>query len=134
MAAGLEDLGPVRAEDLRGDVRLRWAVERGLPSDLSVVFNVADHILAGAFGIRAETYEESLDLLLARGVISEATRRALAGSGGFRNVLVHGYVRVEVGRVADALANAPSTFRSFVADVRAWLEGGAGDGGGPRRG
>jgi hypothetical protein len=28
-----------------------------------VVFNVADHILAGAFGIRAETYEEGPDLL-----------------------------------------------------------------------
>jgi len=87
-----------------------------------VVFNVADHILAGAFGIRAETYEESLDLLLARGVVSEGTRRALAGSGGFRNVLVHEYVRVDAGRVAEALGEAPSTFRSFVADVRAWLE------------
>lgn len=132
MAAGLEGLGPVRAEDLRGDLRLRWAVERGLLSGLSVVFNVADHILAGAFGIRAETYEESLDLLLARGVISETTRRALAGSGGFRNVLVHEYVRVEVGRVAEALADAPSTFRSFAADVRAWLEGA--EGGGARSG
>ncbi|MBE7472282.1 MAG: hypothetical protein HS114_24370 [Anaerolineales bacterium] len=35
----------------------RWIIERGLIAAASVIFDIADHILAGHFGYYAETYE-----------------------------------------------------------------------------
>ncbi len=43
------------------------------------------------------------------------------GLGGFRNILVHGYLRVDPDRVADYLVKAPTDFSEFVRQVRDWL-------------
>ncbi len=122
VAAELDRYRSVTALQLRTDLSLRWTVERGLLAGLGLVFNVGDHLLAGAFGVQAESYEDSLRLLARHGVISEELRRGFEGSGGFRNVLVHEYARVDPQRVANMASRAPDLFRQFAAQVRAWLD------------
>ncbi|MDR7433446.1 MAG: hypothetical protein QN133_12910 [Armatimonadota bacterium] len=61
VADELRRYAAVTSGQLRADLSLRWTVERGLLAGLSVVFNVADHLLVGAFGIHAASYEDSLD-------------------------------------------------------------------------
>ena len=122
VASELDRYRSVTATQLRADLSLRWTVERGLLAGLGLVFNVADHLLAGAFGVQADSYEDSVEQLARRGVISEDLRRGFQGSGGFRNVLVHEYARVDPRRVAEMAGRAPDLFRAFAAQVRAWLE------------
>ena len=43
------------------------------------------------------------------------------GLGGFRNILVHGYLRVLPDRVLEAPATAPRDFARFAQAVRHWL-------------
>ena len=62
-------------EAFRNNVSQRWIVERGLIAAASIVFDVADHLLAGNFGTYAETYEESLQNLRSKEVISEELYR-----------------------------------------------------------
>ena len=51
----------------------------------------------------------------------EPLRARLKGVGGFRNVLVHGYLEVDPDRVAEYLARAPGDFSAFLDAIRTWL-------------
>ncbi len=74
-------------EAFQTDLSRRWIVERGLIAAAAALFDIADHILVGHFGLYAETYEESLELLRQRAVISEELYGQVRGLGGFRNML-----------------------------------------------
>jgi uncharacterized protein YutE (UPF0331/DUF86 family) len=65
---------------------------------------------------RVDTVQERL--LRLEEVISE-----LQGLAGFRNILVHEYIRLDPDRVEEALAKAPHDFTDFALAVRRWLEG-----------
>ncbi len=127
VAAELDKYRTVTAEALRGDLSLRWTVERGLLAGLTLIFNIADHILASVFQRYPESYEESLEDLAACGVVSAELRRALAGAGGFRNILVHEYAEIDLDEVAAAAAAAPELFRRFAREMGSWLERGHGE-------
>lgn len=109
------------AEQLRSDEDLQWLVERGLHLGCEIVLDVGNHVLASAFSRAPDTYEQILDALAAEGVLSAAVRAELTGLGGFRNVLVHDYLDVDLDRVIAALARAPERFESFAADIHRWL-------------
>ena len=109
------------AERIREDEDLQWLVERGLQLGCEVVLDVGNHVLAGAFGRTAETYEQILDGLAAERVLTDEVRAELRGLGGFRNVLVHGYLDIDVERVVTALAQAPERFERFAVEVHRWL-------------
>jgi len=122
-AAELERYRAVTGDELSTGLSLRWTVERGLLAGLGVIFQVADHVLATHFQHVPETYEGLLRELRQVGVISDAIYTRLRGAGGFRNVLVHEYVKVDPREVARFAAAAPDTFRGFARDVLDWVEG-----------
>ena len=86
------------------------------------MFQVADHILAEHFGRKPETYEALLRELCAAGIISQSLYVSLRGAGGFRNVLVHEYVRIDLRHVLEALQQAPERYSLFAREVAVWLE------------
>jgi uncharacterized protein YutE (UPF0331/DUF86 family) len=106
---------------LRRDEDLQWLVERGLHLGCEIVLDVGNHVLASAFARSPDTYEQILDGLAAEGVLSPGLRAELRGLGGFRNVLVHDYLDVDVERVIEALAHAPERFEAFAGEVHRWL-------------
>ena len=75
--------------DLQRSLATRWIVERGLIAAASLIFDVADHILAAHEGIYPSTYADSLHQLNQRSVISDVLYGELGGLAGLRNVLVH---------------------------------------------
>ncbi len=121
IAQELEKHQQITEEQLATNLSLRWIAERGLLAGLTVVFQIADHILSRAFGRTPGTYEELIAELRAVGVISEDLYHRLRGSGGFRNVLVHEYVTIDLSKVTEALREAPETFRLFRQEVRQWM-------------
>jgi len=123
VAAELEKYASVTAQAMARDLSLRWTVERGLLAGLTILFTVCEHILAAHFRRYPETYEGLLQELHHAGVLPPALYERLKGSGGFRNVLVHEYVRVDLEQLAAALRGAPATFREFARAVEEWLAG-----------
>jgi uncharacterized protein YutE (UPF0331/DUF86 family) len=103
-------------------VRDAWAVERGLQLGAEILFDIGNHVLSAHFGASASDYEDIVARLGEHGVVDAALRERLKGLGGFRNVLVHGYLKVDPARVAAALTRAPSDFADFAGAVRRWLE------------
>lgn len=70
----------------------------------------------------AEDYEDVIRQLGTQGVLGEEQAQHLRGLGGFRNLLVHGYLRLDAERVLERLRQAPRDFSDFAVAVRAWLE------------
>jgi uncharacterized protein YutE (UPF0331/DUF86 family) len=86
------------------------------------VLDIGNHILAGEFGESATEYEAILKGLGARGVLSRALGKRLQGLGGFRNILVHGYLGIDAEKVYAALQRGPGDFTDFEAEILAWLD------------
>jgi len=121
----LGELGKYRHtawELFQADLSRRWIVERGLIAAASTIFDIADHILAGHFGLYAETYEESLELLRQRVVISAELYRQVRGLGGFRNILIHRYLDVDPREVFENFSRGLEVFPLFAREVLAWLD------------
>jgi uncharacterized protein YutE (UPF0331/DUF86 family) len=118
-ASGLERIAAARsvAADLRDD----WAIERGLQVGAEAVLDIGNHLLTAHFGISARDYEDIITRLGDIGVLPAEVRDRLRGLGGFRNILVHGYLSLDRARVAKFAEHAPSDFREFAAAIRAWL-------------
>ncbi len=123
VASELEKYLAVSVDQLQGNLSLRWTVERGLLAGLGLVFQVADHILSSHFHSTPESYQQLLTELRGHGVIGREAHEQLKGAGGFRNVLVHEYIKVDLNEVARMIPLAPGAFRCFSRDVLSWLEG-----------
>ena len=117
----LEELGRSDRTLLRTSFRDAWAAERGLQLAAEILLDTGNHILSAHFGQSARDYEDVIAQIASRGVIDEPLRARLKGVGGFRNVLVHGYLEVDPDRVAEYLARAPGDFSAFLDAIRTWL-------------
>jgi len=122
VADELEKHAHLSAEDLATNLTLRWAVEHGLLTGISLILQAAQHILTRHFGTLPESYEASLAELRAHKVISATLYRRLRGAGGFRNLLVHEYLEVDLSRVVQYARRAPKTFRDFAGELTQWLD------------
>jgi uncharacterized protein YutE (UPF0331/DUF86 family) len=117
----LEDLARLDRQTLQRSFRDAWAAERGLQLAAEIVFDVGNHILSAGFGVSAQDYEDIIAQLGVHEVIDRGLRDRLKGLGGFRNILVHGYLRLDPDRVAEHLAAGPMRFSEFARAVRGWL-------------
>jgi uncharacterized protein YutE (UPF0331/DUF86 family) len=117
----LEPLAAIPRDAFVADFRTHWAAERGIQLAAEAVLDIANHILAGHFDRFPETNEQGLDALQETGVITPQTRARLRGFGGFRNILVHGYLNLDIGQVYDHLQQVPADLDAFIGDVAGWL-------------
>jgi uncharacterized protein YutE (UPF0331/DUF86 family) len=112
----------VAPETLQTDLSQRWIVERGLIAAASVIFDIADHVLAGHFGYYAETYESSLAGLHDKGVISDNLYLQMKGLDGFRNILIHRYLGINPVEVFENFQKSLEVFPEFAQEILAWLD------------
>ena len=87
---------------------------------LAVSAFVATH-LAAAAGRDVPDYATAIDRLAELGVVSADFAGRFRAIAGFRNVLVHGYLEVDLGVVEGVLAGHLDDFRSFALDVERHL-------------
>lgn len=117
----------IEQESLYKDLSQRWIIERGLIAAAAIIFDIADHILAGHFGTYVETYEESLESLRDTRVISADLHAQIKGLGGFRNILVHSYLGIDPGQVFENFQKALVVFPLFAQEILEWLDAEVGD-------
>ena len=107
---------------LRADSDRRWAVERGLQLCAQNALDVASHV-ASAAGLDPATYGSSIDCLVEAKVLPPAFGERFRGVAGFRNVLVHGYLAVDLDMICRMLAESLGDFEEFARHVERWLAG-----------
>jgi uncharacterized protein YutE (UPF0331/DUF86 family) len=83
--------------------------------------DIALHILAGTGSAAPETYAEALTSLAAAGVIGPPLGGRLVRAVRLRNILVHGYLDIDHGRLFDELDWIEAT-EEFAVAIERWLE------------
>lgn len=118
----LRDLAEVSGVEFQTSVRHYWSAERGLQLAAESLFDVGAHILAGQFNDHPDDYEAIIERLGDFDVISEELEARLAGLGGFRNILVHGYLEVDRTEVHEMLEDRLEDFIDFADEIEVFLD------------
>lgn len=108
------------AQELRANADLRWAVERGLQLCVQNALDIATH-LAAASGLDAPDYASAIDRLAELSVLPAEFAARLRPIAGFRNVLVHGYLQVDLSVVEEVLKNKLDELEEFARRVESYL-------------
>jgi uncharacterized protein YutE (UPF0331/DUF86 family) len=116
----LSNRSEVSVEELDADTEGRWMVERGLQLCAQNALDIATHIAAGR-GRDVPDYASAIDELGRLGVLSGDFAREFRSVAGFRNVLVHGYLEVDLDVLATLLHGRLGDFESFAVDVEVFL-------------
>ena len=108
-------------EDLDTDTEERWIVERGLQLCAQNALDIATHIAASR-GRDVPDYASAIDELGRLGVLTREFAQEFRSVAGFRNVLVHGYLDIDLNVLYALLHDKLSDFESFAAHIEAHLK------------
>jgi uncharacterized protein YutE (UPF0331/DUF86 family) len=110
--------GLARPDLVVTDLRERRFVEHTLQLAIQAVLDTASHIVSDERWGEPESYAELLSTLATHGVIPAALAPRLRQMAGFRNLLVHGYAKVDPEIVARIASSDVQDLLEFVAAVR----------------
>lgn len=119
----LVELRRVGEESFRTNRAQMWSVERGLQLGAEILLDIGTHILGAQYGISPADYKDILEQLGQQGILNRPLRERLKGVAGFRNILVHDYIRLDPDKVLAVFAQAPADFSDFALAIRDWLTG-----------
>jgi uncharacterized protein YutE (UPF0331/DUF86 family) len=117
-----QEPGGVVARELQGDLSRRWRLERGLLAACNLLLDIAAHIASAHFSTHPATYEETFQGLARRGVLRPDTGDALRGLGGFRNVLAHEYLDIDLEELVRWRSEILAQGSPVIAQVQGWLD------------
>jgi uncharacterized protein YutE (UPF0331/DUF86 family) len=106
---------------LQSDREERWVVERGLQLCTQNVLDVATHLAASA-GRDVPDYGTAIDQLGDLGVLPDEFTARFRSVAGFRNVIVHGYLDVDLVIVHRLLNERLDDFAEFARRVSRFLD------------
>jgi len=90
------------------------AVKYSLLEIIEACLDIASHIISARGFERAESYAEMFDILGRRGIISKELAEDMAR---FRNILVHGYAKMDNARVLEIVKTELSDVEEFVRQI-----------------
>lgn len=117
----LKSLQSISFEDFSRKRESQWAVEHGLHLAAEAIFDIGNHILVGHFSERASPYDLILQALSRKGVVSEGLVGQFERLGGFRNILVHEYLHINLKKVYERLQQGLADFETFISEILQWL-------------
>lgn len=108
-------------DELQSNREERWVVERGLQLCTQNALDIATHLAASA-GRDVPDYATAIDQLSDLGVLSDGFARRFRPVAGFRNVIVHGYLDVDLTIVHRLLNDRLDDFAEFARLVGSYLD------------
>jgi uncharacterized protein YutE (UPF0331/DUF86 family) len=108
-------------ENLESDPNERWAVERGLHLCAQNSLDIAIHIVASQ-GRDVPDYTSAIDELGRLGVLPREFVSQFRSVAGFRNVLVHGYLDVDLELLHLLLNERLGDFETFAFHIEAYVQ------------
>ena len=108
-----------RPDLIATDVREERFVEHTLQLAIQAAMDVASHIVSDERLGEPKTNYDLFDLLRGAGWIDESQRAILRKMAGFRNLVVHGYMAVDLAIVRSIVENNLDDLLSFTTAIRA---------------
>jgi uncharacterized protein YutE (UPF0331/DUF86 family) len=119
----LKNLGRHRGrslDELAQDMDELWTVERGLQLCAQNVLDIATHVAASS-GRDVPDYVSAIDRLGEMGVLPREFVARFRGVAGFRNIIVHGYLAIDVRLVHQLLNERLDDFALFARQLEGYL-------------
>ena len=110
----------VSIDELKSNRDRLWAIERGLQLVAQNAIDIATH-LAAAAGFDSSDYATAIDRLAALGILSPEFISRFRGIAGFRNVLVHGYLELDLSVLHQLLTTRLQDFTTFAQSIEDYL-------------
>jgi len=108
-------------ENLESDPNERWVVERGLHLCAQNSLDITIHIAASR-GRDVPDYASAIDELGRLGVLPREFVSQFRSVAGFRNVLVHGYLDVDLDLLHLLLSTRLGDFETFASHIEAYVQ------------
>jgi len=89
----------IKEEDFVNNITIRWIIERGVLAGINLILDIGNHVLASEYNIYPATYEDILKELFLKGILSQEVYLKIKGMGSFRNILAHGYIKIDPKKV-----------------------------------
>lgn len=119
--AELDQFRSLSLDEFKDDVRNHRAVERSFQLAIQACIDVANHVLAADFEDRPDSYYDLIRLLGQVGVLPADFAAGFADVAGFRNILVHEYLDVDLVLVYDLLQGALDDLRAYGQYIHGYL-------------
>jgi uncharacterized protein YutE (UPF0331/DUF86 family) len=110
-------------EEFEKDLSLIWIVEKGLEILIQNLLDIGAHILASQIKNDWDDYGEIIIKLGHHGILPRDFAEKIRGMAGFRNILIHEYIRVDVNKIYDYIKNRLGDFTEFMSYIQMYMEG-----------
>lgn len=110
-----------RYDEIEGDLEKIWAIERGLQISVQIIIDIGNHILASIGENQIEDYTDVLSKLGKCNILPSEFAERIKGMAGFRNILVHRYVEVDLRRLYDILQNRLHDFVEYIGYIQSYF-------------
>ena len=117
----LKDYQRLSVEELAATPQVYWAVQHGLQICIQAVLDIATHLVAASGARIGDNYRSYIVALGALGVVPNEFAQRLAAMAGFRNILVHEYLDVDLGEVHRVLTQNLGDFQEFARYILEYL-------------
>lgn len=109
-------------DHVRKDRLLEWSLRYGLLEAIQIAIDIASYVVSSEGLGNPSTYRESIEILNRFGYIKDSVADKLSRLVGLRNLLVHEYISVDVGKLY-GLLNELDLFRDFIRDISEIIKG-----------
>ncbi len=110
------------AKQIDNNPMLRGAIERYLQISLECCVDIGEMIISREGLKKPETYREIMKILGEEKIIPKKFANEFAEAIKFRNLLVHMYERIEVGKLSYYLKNNLDDFNKFALHIAKYLK------------
>ena len=117
----LEKMKALSLKEIQISLPKSWSIEHGLQLAIQLVIDIGNHILAAIGENRIDEYADVIDRLGERQIIPPDFAKEIRDMAGFRNVLVHEYIDVDLKQVYYVLQNRLSDFQRFNHYIKNYL-------------
>jgi uncharacterized protein YutE (UPF0331/DUF86 family) len=102
--------------------RIKRAVERGLQVSVEICLDIGRRIISQNGYEYPDSNRRVFEILAREGIVSPALLPALRKMAGFRNIVIHEYVRIDDVQVYGMLKSNVGDFEAFAAEIVAFVD------------
>lgn len=113
----LKSLKGVTGKDLATNIDKRAKAERYLQLAIEACVDIAELIISDQRLPTPKTARETIEILGDNGILKKEFASEFAPAVGFRNILIHDYLKIDYNQVADKINNRLGDFEKFAQQV-----------------
>lgn len=118
----LEGLQNITLEELEKEPIKKGALERYLQLSIEACVDIAEMIISDQRLPTPQTATETIEILGKEGILEDSFAKEFAKAVGFRNILIHDYVKIDYQLVLENLQNNLSDFHRFIKEILQFLK------------